>query len=77
MDIQVIVIVGDRSVTEDGDVEWENVCKDQMLLTTTTDMRLDRYQQSTINEIKYSVQKCLEELIPEYLNKLTKSPEGG
>lgn len=69
MDIQVIVIVGDRSVTDDGDVEWENVVKSETLLTTTADMKQDHNQHHAIVETKFMVQELLLNLIPEYLRR--------
>jgi hypothetical protein len=84
MDIELIIIVGDRTVTEDDDVEWENVQKDNIRLPclqigkdSMTPRDNFRVMDSAINEVKWQVLRSLEVATARYLNKLTKSMKGG
>lgn len=80
MDIQVIIIVGDRSISDDGDVEWENVCKYQKLITYTKPihtLRSGRWKTTEALKIANHVRVKCYKLIEEYLFKLTSSSEGG
>lgn len=63
MDIQVIMIVGDRSVTDDGEVEWSNVCKDMHIITLTSEL------EKAINvdvEVLRQARKLLHRCIKQY-----------
>jgi hypothetical protein len=78
MDIQIIVIVGDRTVSDDGDVEWSNVHKDQLLYTSTKPNHTlvsGRFKSDTSLNLANYVRKISYILMHKYLNQHTISSD--
>lgn len=76
MDIQVIIIVGDRTVSDGGDVEWENVHKNQHLFTYTTPIHTlvsAKFKAAAAFAVTKMAHQLVKTLIKEYLTRLTKS----